>query len=68
MGHAISQVRDWLLLYEKHRGALLDCLALRDQEVARVIGLVMAGRNEGCDAENLRKFKWQDRGAVDCMT
>jgi len=66
--HAISQVRDWLFLYEKHRSAVLECLDLRDREVTRVRGLLIAGRNESCDAENLRKFKWQDRGAIDCMT
>lgn len=68
MEHAISQVRDWLFLYEKHRGAILECLNLVDREVTRVKGLVIAGRNASCDAENLRKFKWQDRGAIDCMT
>ena len=68
MEHAISQVRDWLFLYEKHRGAVLECLDLGDREVTRVKGLVIAGRNESCDPENLRKFKWQDRGAIDCMT
>jgi hypothetical protein len=66
--HAISQVRDWLFLYEKHRNAVLECLDLQDREVTRVKGLVIAGRNEGCDVNNLRKFKWQDRGAIDCMT
>lgn len=68
MEHAVSQVRDWLFLYEKHRGAVLECLDLRDREVTRVRGLVIAGRDEGYDTENLRKFKWQDRGAIDCMT
>jgi hypothetical protein len=66
--HAISQVRDWLFLYEKHRAAVLECLDLRDRDVTRVRGLLIAGRDQGCDAENLRKFKWQDRGAIDCMT
>jgi hypothetical protein len=68
MEHAISQVRDWLFLYEKHRGAVLECLDLRDREVTRVRGLVIAGRDESYNAEDLRKFKWQDRGAIDCMT
>lgn len=68
MEHAISQVRDWLFLYEKHRGAVLECLDLRDREVTRVRGLVIAGRDEGYDTEKLRRFKWQDRGAIDCMT
>ena len=68
MEHAISQVRDWLFLYEKHRGAVLECLDLRDREVTRVRGLVIAGQDEGYDTEKLRRFKWQDRGAIDCMT
>jgi len=68
MEHAISQVRDWLFLYENHRGAVLECLNLRDREVTRVRGLVIAGRDEKYDTEKLRKFKWQDRGAIDCMT
>ena len=68
MEHAISQVRDWLFLYEKHRGAVLEGLDLRDREVTRVRGLVIAGRDEGYDPEKLRRFKWQDRGAIDCMT
>ena len=68
MEHAISQVRDWLFLYEKHRGAVLECLDLRDREVTRDRGLVIAGRDDGYDTENLRRFKWQDRGAIDCIT
>ncbi len=68
MEHAISQVRDWLFLYEKHRGAVLECLDFRDREVTRVRGLVIAGRDQGYDSEKLRRFKWQDRGAIDCMT
>ncbi len=68
MEHAISQVRDWLFLYEKHRGAVLECLDVRDREVTRVGGLVIAGRDEGYDTEKLRRFKWQNRGAIDCMT
>jgi len=68
MEHAISQVRDWLFLYEKHRGAVLECLDLRDREVTRVGGLVIAGRDGGYDTEKLRRFKWQDRGSIDCMT
>ena len=68
MEHAISQVRDWLFLYEKHRSAVLECLDLHDREVTRVKGLVIAGRDEGHNAEDLRKFKWQDRGAIECMT
>jgi hypothetical protein len=66
--HAISQVRDWLYLYEKHRSAVLECLEIQEREVTRVKGLVIAGRDEGSDPDNLRKFKWQDRGAIDCQT
>lgn len=66
--HAISQVRDWLYLYEKHRSAVLECLDLRDNEVTRVKGLVIAGQDGGCDANDLRKFKWQDRGDIECLT
>jgi hypothetical protein len=68
MEHAISQVRDWLFLYEKYRGAVLECIDLRDRDVTRVKGLVIAGRDEGYDTEQIRKFKWQDRGSIDCMT
>lgn len=68
MEHAISQVRDWLYLYEKHRGAVLECLDLGDREVTKVRGLVIAGRHQGYNTEKLRRFKWQDRGAIDCMT
>ena len=68
MEHAISQVRDWLFLYEEYRGAVLECLDLRDREVTRVRGLVIAGRDERYKTEKLRRFKWQDRGAIDCMT
>ena len=68
MEHAISQVRDWLFLYEKHREAVLECLDLRDCEVTRVKGIVIAGRDEGYDIEKLRRFKWQDRDSIDCMT
>jgi hypothetical protein len=68
MEHAISQVRDWLFLYEKHRSAVLECLDIQDREVTRVKGLVIAGRDKRHKTEDLRKFKWQDRGAIDCMT
>lgn len=68
MEHAISQVRDWLFQYERHRAAVLECLNLKDHEVTQVRGLVIAGRDKNAPAEALRKFKWQDRGAIDCMT
>ena len=68
MDHAISQVRDWLYEYEKHRAAVLDCLGLQEREVTKVRGLVIAGRDKGYSPEALRKFKWQDRGKIECMT
>jgi hypothetical protein len=68
MEHALTQVRDWLFLYEKHRAAVLQCLDLADPEVTRARGMVLAGRDQPYDTENLRRFKWQDRGAIDCIT
>ena len=68
MEHALTQVRDWLFLYEKHRAAVLQCLDLTDPQVTRARGMVIAGRDKPYDAENLRRFKWQDRGAIDCIT
>jgi len=68
MEHAISQVGDWLYQYEKHRAAVLDCMEIGEKEVTQVRGLVIAGRDKDYDAENLRKFKWRDRGKIECMT
>jgi hypothetical protein len=68
MEHAISQVRDWLFLYEKQRGGVMECLDLRDEEVTKVRGLVIAGRDKDNDQNHLRRFKWQDRGMIDCIT
>ena len=68
MVHAISQVRDWLFQYTKHRSAVLDCLTIGVDEVTKVKGLVIAGRDQGYDSEHLRKFKWQDLGPIECIT
>ncbi len=68
MEHALSQVRDWLYQFEHHRGAVLACIDIKPDEVTRARGLVIAGRDKVYDTEKLTKFKWQDRGTIDCMT
>ena len=62
--HAIRQVGDWLHEVELHRLAVLDCLGLSPDEVTRVRGVVIAGRDSGVPDEHVMRMKWMDRGHV----
>ena len=42
--HAVDQVRRWLREFEDYRDAALDCLGLTKEQVAKVKGVVIAGR------------------------
>jgi Domain of unknown function (DUF4263) len=59
--HAFDQVRDWLHEVDEHRLAVLDSLGIAREEVSAIRGVVIAGRDSGCDAKNLRKLKGTDR-------
>ncbi len=55
--HAFDQVRDWLHEADEHRPAVLEAFDLSPDEVTQVRGAVICGRDQGYDAEALRKLK-----------
>jgi len=60
--HAIDQVRRWLRVFENHRAAALYTLDPKLHEVARVRGIVIAGRNPEDEGQALllRSMSWGD--------
>jgi hypothetical protein len=60
--HAFDQVRSWLREFDDHRIAALDCIGLKVDEVARVRGIVVAGRTPADQREerNLRSLSVTD--------
>lgn len=60
--HALDQVRRWLQVFSDHKAAALDCFGLKLEDVARVRGVVIAGRTPKDDtlARVLRATSWQD--------
>jgi Shedu protein SduA, C-terminal len=68
LNHAFDQVRDWLHDVDEHRLAVLDSLEIAREEVSAIRGVVIAGRDSGYDAKDLRKLKGMDRGRITFMT
>lgn len=54
--HAFHQVRTWKQVLDDHRSAALDAIGLKLQEVARVRGVVVAGRRPS-DEQKLRMLQ-----------
>lgn len=68
LSHAFDQVRDWLHEVDEHRLAVLDSLKIDRDDVSLVRGVIIAGRDSGYDARNLRKLKGADWGRVTFLT
>jgi len=66
--HAMDQVHDWLRVANEHRAAILDSLELKPSDVAAVRGVVVAGRDGSCSADNLRHLKARDLGPIAFVT
>lgn len=68
LNHAIDQVRDWLYLIDEHRLAVLEEIGIEHNKVSVVRGVVIAGRDLGCDVKHLRRLKGADRGRIRFLT
>jgi hypothetical protein len=66
--HAFDQISGWLHVVDEHRLAVLDALGINREQVSQVRGVVIAGRDKGCDAEYLRRLKGLDRGRISFLT
>jgi hypothetical protein len=67
--HAITQVNDWLHLFDQHRQACLECIGISSADVVQVSGIVIAGRDDTKYAkEHLARLKWRDFGRVTFLT
>lgn len=66
--HAVAQVNDWLHEFREHRLTCLADMNLRDEEIAKVRGLVIMGREAGHDREHLRKLKASNFGDLALLT
>jgi hypothetical protein len=60
--HALDQVRGWLQVFANHKGAALDAFNLKLYDVAKVKGIVIAGRSpqDKDQAMRLRCMSWVD--------
>lgn len=68
LNHAIDQVRDWIHVASEHRQAFLDSISVEKDKVSKIRGVVIAGRDSGCDAMHLRKLKSFDFGQIQFLT
>ncbi len=68
LNHAFDQVRDWLHVVDEHRLAVLDTLNIDRSRVSTIRGVVIAGRDVGYDAQNLRRLKGSDWGKISLLT
>lgn len=68
LSHAFDQVRNWLHEVDEHRLAVLNSLKIDQNAVSSVRGVVIAGRDLGYDARNLRRLKGVDYGRVAFLT
>lgn len=66
--HAFDQVKDWLCVIEEQRIAVLDCLKIDRHDVSNIRGVVIAGREKGYDAQNLRCLKMSNEGPINFLT
>ena len=66
--HAFDQVQRWLYTIGEHRLAVLDSLKIDRGTVSSVRGVVIAGRDSGYDAEDMRRLKGVDRGRITFLT
>jgi len=66
--HAFDQVRTWLHEIQRHWTAALDCMGFKEDEIAGVRGVVVAGRDRGYPSKHLMRLKGTDHGQVDFYT
>jgi Domain of unknown function (DUF4263) len=65
--HAFHQVRTWKQVLDDHRGAALDAIGLRLDEVAKVRGVVIAGRKPS-DERMLRMLRALSSDDIELFT
>ena len=61
-------MNDWLHEFRAHRLTSLADMNLRDEEITKVRGLVVMGREAGHDREHLRRLKASNFGDVTILT
>ncbi|MGA9769684.1 MAG: Shedu anti-phage system protein SduA domain-containing protein [Blastocatellia bacterium] len=66
--HPFDQIRDWLLIFEEHRLAALDCIGLKTDEVGMIRGIAILGRDQPYNPDHLRRLKSQDFGKISIFT
>lgn len=67
LNHAFYQVRTWTQVLDDHRGAALDAIGLKLEEVARVRGVVVAGRKPS-DDKKLRLLRSASTAEIELFT
>ncbi len=65
--HAFHQVRTWKQVLDDHRAAALDAIGLKLDEVAKVKGIVVAGRRPS-DEKNLRMLRSLSNSEIELFT
>lgn len=68
MQHPLDQVHDWLHVCEEQRLALLDCIGLKREDVSKIRGIVILGREKNYKPDHLRKLKSYDFGKIEFFT
>lgn len=66
--HAIGQVMDWLNVIREHRITVLNELDIDTNEINKIRGVAIVGRELGYEAQMVRKLKMSFGGEVDLLT
>jgi Domain of unknown function (DUF4263) len=67
LSHAFHQVRTWMQVFDDHRAAALDAIGLKLEQVARVKGIVIAGRIPS-DERKLRMLRSVSTAQIELFT
>lgn len=68
LNHAFDQVDSWLATIRDHLGAVLDSIDIKRDKVARVSGVVIAGRDGNYNIEHLRRLKGSTSRDISMLT
>lgn len=66
--HALDQVHNWLDEVDDHKVAVLDCIGLKPEEVSKISGAVILGRDMQYSQDHLRKLKRRDFNRISFHT
>jgi hypothetical protein len=66
--HAFDQVSSWLRHVDRHHVACMECINIKYEDVTKVLGIVIAGRDGSYPSEHLSDLKSRDFARISFFT